>query len=220
LLRNATLRVAALLATCLVAAACELEDECDTDADPTCDDNVADGGIGSDAGTGNGDSGTGSDTTPEPEAPRYVWIYDFGSPISGSHPGPDIDAVELILPGGSSVFATRVTDSDRDTSVRNNATDTSQCLGAPFSADGACDVEATPSHWYSVAEGGLVVEFGRPIPDGSQIVIYECQGVADSYGVDIGFAPDASSGSANWQTLIDEASGLFRATVNYNQLGF
>ena len=215
------LRIGTLLATLVIVTACELEDDCDTDVDPTCEipSSTTDAGIPTDTG-GQTDGGGQPDPTPERPQPRYLWIYDFGSPTTGSHPGPDIDAVELVLPGGSSVFARSVTDFYRDTGIRNNATDTSQALGAPFSSNGSCDVEASPSHWYSLADGGMVIDFGREIPDGSRIIVYECQGVPDNYGVSIGFAGFADDDAAQWQVLIDDASGTTPVTVDYTTLGF
>jgi hypothetical protein len=214
------LRIAALLAALLIVTACELEDTCDTDVDPTCEipSSATDTGP-TDAGIPT-DTGGQTDTTPERLQPRYLWIYDFGSPTTGSHPGPDIDAVELVLPGGSSVFARSVSDFYRDTGIRNNATDTSQALGAPFSANGSCNVEASPSHWYSLADGGMVIDFGREIPDGSRIIVYECQGVPDNYGVSIGLTGFADDDAAQWQVLIDDASGTTPVTVDYATLGF
>lgn len=214
------LRVAILLATLLIVTACELEDSCDTDVDPTCEipTSAADTGP-TDAGFPT-DTGAQTDTTPARPQPRYLWIYDFGSPVSGSHPGPDIDAVELILPGGSSVFGRSVTDFYRDTGIRNNATDTSQALGAPFSANGSCNVEASPSHWYSLADGGMVIDFGREIPDGARIIVYECQGVPDNYGVSIGLTGFADDDASRWEVLIDDASGTTPVVVNYATLGF
>jgi hypothetical protein len=214
------LRVALLLVTLLIVTACELEDQCDADVDPTCEDP----GVLSDTGAADtgipNDTGGQTDTTPGRPQPRYLWIYDFGSPITGSHPGPDIDAVELILPTGSSVFGRSVTDSYRDSGIRNNATDTSQALGAPFNANGSCNVEASPSHWYSLADGGLVIDFGREIPDGSRIVVYECQGVNDNYGVSIGLTGFADDDASQWEVLIDDASGTTPVTVDYATLGF
>lgn len=214
------LRIAALLTALLIVTACELEDTCDTDVDPTCEipSSAADTGP-TDAGIPT-DTGGQTDTTPDRPQPRYLWIYDFGSPTTGSHPGPDIDAVELVLPGGSSVFARSVSDFYRDTGIRNNATDTSQALGAPFSANGSCNVEASPSHWYSLADGGMVIDFGREIPDGSRIIVYECQGVPDNYGVSIGLTGFADDDAAQWQVLIDDASGTTPVTVDYATLGF
>lgn len=214
------LRIAALLGTLLVVTACELEDDCDTDVDPTCElDDTDAGNTPSDTGVPT-DSGGQTDTTPDRPEPRYLWIYDFGSPLTGSHPGPDIDAVELVLPSGSSVFGRAVTDSYRDSGIRNNATDTSQTLGAPLNANGTCDVESNPSHWYSLADGGLVIDFGRDIPDGSRIIVYECQGVADNYGASIGLTGFADDDGAQWEVLIDDASGTTTVTVDYDSLGF
>ncbi len=209
------LRLSALLSGICFVLACELEDECDPDIDDTCEDQI-------DAGTSDGgstmDTGGGTDGGSQARAPRYVWIYDLSATSSGSHPGPDIDAIELIIPGVSRTYATRVTDFS-DQGGRNDASDPDQALGAPFSTDGTCDVSADPEHWYSLNGGDLVLDFGRTIPDGAEIVIYECDGVADTYGVSLGFAPRITDSDADWQTFIDEASGTFRIDVSYSALG-
>jgi hypothetical protein len=216
-----------ILPWCLAALAfsgCELEDECfDDEGNPIECPLDADAGQTPtpDAGgtpTPTPDSGT--PPAPTPRSPRYLWIYDLESPLTGSHPGADIDAVILTLSDGTVVHATRVTDSDTDPSVtRNQASNTSQILGPPLRNDGTCNVNANPAHWYSLAGGGVVIEFGRDIPDGADLTVVECPGVADSYGVSLGFAPSISDRNADWRPLITDATGTFSIRVDYRDLG-
>lgn len=198
---------------------CELE-ECDPDAGEVCDDPDA----------GNTDTNTPDTNTPDtnnPDTPpppppqtfRYIYVLDLGTRQSGQHPGSDIDAIEVVR-GGRSFFATAVTDWTTLTTP-NAAADQNQLIGRPNQVSGSpgCNVQANPSHWFSLAGGFAVVDMGveGAVRDGDQVIVYECPGVDDEFSVSIGSAARVDGGE--FFEIISSGSGRAATTVNFSQLG-
>lgn len=198
--------------------ACEL-DECDPTIDPTCE--------LTDAGTDTGGTETGVDPGPEPAVPyRFLYLFDLSSALSGQHPGADIDAIELVR-GGRSFYATTITDRFAEPGITNGASNANMLLGAPQASGNppACNLSANPPHWYSLAGGFVIVDFGAnvTIEDGDEIVVYECSGSAggvdDPYGFGIGQIGRVDAPGAQFETVVDESSGITRIRVNFAGLG-
>ncbi|MFT6629123.1 MAG: hypothetical protein ACJA1R_002397, partial [Flavobacteriales bacterium] len=197
--------IIALALTTLVWG-CELEETCDPLLDPNCVLGGADVGS-SDAGV---DVGTDAVADIE-ECPggcgdgeciegacgyRYIVIQDSSLELNAPHPGSDIDAIEL-RSAGESYFAASPTDWFIDSGFSNDASEPSQVAGPPElpGEPFECDVDVDPEHWTSLASGYLVVEFGRPIRPGDQIVVYECPGRTDTYEVLVGLESRFDAGT-------------------------
>lgn len=217
-----------LAAVCLVFGGCELEETCDPTLDPNCAFGGYDAGAGDGSGDGTGDgTGDGSGTEPPTPCPdgcgagvcednecvyTHVLVQDISAELNGPHPGSDIDAIELIS-NGQSFFARTPTDFFSDATMTNDASDPSQVAGAPELAGTpfACDVDAATEHWFSLATGFVVVDFGRPIREGDQIVVYECPGRVDEYDVSLGSTARFDEGT--FTTVLEAASGVGIAEV-------
>ena len=215
------------------ASGCELDETCDPALDPNC---VFGGPIGGGSGEGTGSGtgegtgsgtgegtgsvdacaeGCGAGTCVDGEcAYTHVLISATSSRLNAPHPGSDIDAIEL-RSEGRSFYATVPTDSFIPTDVTNDASDPSQAAGPP-SLPGqpfACDVDAATEHWTSLANGLLVVEFGRPIRSGDEIVVWECPGVVDTYDVSLGRWSRADAADAGFTVVLEDASGVGQVVV-------
>lgn len=217
------LALASALGLLLPLWACELE-ECDPDTDPTCTETDT-GVTPTDTGGGGGGGTDTTDTTPTPEVSyRYVWIVDTGSRLSGSHPGADIDSVEVIR-NGQSFFGTNVTDW-AISGITNAANDPNRATGRPrMGANGhECDVNARPPHWFSLAGEYVVVDLGAQgaIRDGDTLVVYECGsasgGLDDSFDVYIGASPRVDSANAQWFEVATDATGTATVPIRFSSL--
>lgn len=213
------LRLTAAGALCAAALGCELDPNCDPDVDENCDPviDTADAGAVTDTG-GGGNTDTGGTTS---AVYRYVYIIDFGGG-GGSHPGADIDAVEVVS-GGQSRWATAVTDRYFEPGVSNAADDPTQTLGPPATTGSAhsCDVSAAIPHWYSLGPAGFIVlDTGAAgIQDGDELIVYECAGVPDPYIVSIGPTARVDDPEAQYETVMDEVVGYTRVVIDFDALG-
>lgn len=218
---NHCLRLAAAAAICGAALGCDLDPNCDPEVDENCDPvfDGSDAGADADVGGGGSDTDTGGGGT---EVFRYVYIFDLGDG-RGSHPGADIDAIERFS-NGQSTWASGVTDRYFEPGVSSDATDTSQITGPPDIASGSahtCDVGASIAHWYSLGPGGwIVVDMGpQGLRDGDELIVYECAGVDDPYGVSIGTTPRLDDPNARFVEITLDAVGYSRAVLDFSALG-
>ena len=188
-------------------AACELEETCDPNLDPTC---VVD------AGTPDATTDV-TDETPQFQSYFYVLVEDRDTDPSGDTPGGDVQAVELGK-GGASYYISTVEDAAFGSSPPEVGADNANfrnVIGAP---EGGCDLTDDTTYDTFVSLGGeggyFIGSFGsmEEIVAGNTITVHTCIGPASEFwDAFVGVATDP--GASTWVQVIDDGRGTTSGTV-------